>query len=300
MDEKRNEEAREELNSEMAKFGLKPEPVETNPKKEDEQEKQEPTKETEPKKEEQPVKKEEPKAEDKKTEERPKKYIPIPQYQAEKEEHTKEVASLKARIEELEKGEGTKKEKTDAINDEVKEFAQSLGVEDPEVLEKILTFVTQGTKKTVSELEKKIVELQGKKAEEDHQLQLKKEQERFDNEWDAFASSELKKTYPDATPEQLAEARTMMDELSHSKDWHKYDLDYIFFKNKKDFDDSIGVKKFKGSGATKQQDMQPQDKKSETPTLSDNPTPEEIKAYERNMANVLSGGVLAQKPNERL
>jgi hypothetical protein len=296
VEQTRNEEARAELDSEMAKFGLKPEPVETNPKKPDEQGKEEPTKEPEPKKEEQPVKKEDPKPEDKKPEERPKKYIPIPEHQALKDKYK----ALEDELADIKAGNGADKEKKVEIDNSVKEFAQSLGVEDPEVLEKILTFVTQGTQKTVAELEKKIVELQGKKAEEDHQAQIKKEAERFDSEWNTFSTTELKKAYPDATPEQLAEARTMMDELSHSKDWHKYDLDYIFFKNKKDFDDSIGVKKFKGSGSTKQQDMQQQDKKPEVPTLSENPTPDEVKAYERHMAGILSGGVLAEKPNERL
>lgn len=297
----RNDEARAELSSEMAKLGLTPAEA-TNPNKEEaEKEIHKLESEPEPKpevKEEPKVEKQEVKPEAKVEEkERPKKYIPIDQYTAEKAENKQKFEEMQKTIDELKKGTSTKEE----VNTDVKAFAESLGVEDPEVLEKIITFVTTGTKKTIDELKTKIEDLSSIKAEKDLQAQVKQEEAKFNSEWDSFVKSDsFKNAYPDATPEQIAEARTLMDERSHSKDWAKYDLDYIFFKNRADFDDSLGTKKFKGSGTTTTQGITEVKKSNGAPKLSDSPTAEEIRAYDAYMGTLLNRGSLAEKPNERL
>lgn len=297
----RNDEARAELSSEMAKLGLTPAEA-TNPTKEEAENESnnlnnEPTPKPEVKekpKEETPEEKPKDKVEEK---ERPKKYIPIDQYTAEKAENKQKFEDMQKTIDELKKGTSTKEE----VNTDVKAFAESLGVEDPEVLEKIITFVTTGTKKTIDELKTKIEDLSSIKAESDVQAQIKQEEAKFNGEWDSFVKSDsFKNAYPDATAEQIAEARTLMDERSHSKDWSKYDLDYIFFKNRTDFDDSLGTKKFKGSGPTKTQGITEVKKSNGAPKLSDSPTADEIRAYEAYMGGLLNRGTLAEKPNDRL
>lgn len=301
MTEERNNEARTELNSEMAKLGLTPAEV-TNPTKEEAENEENnlnnepnPTPETkdEPKVE-KPVEKPKEKVEDK---ERPKKYIPIDQYTAEKAENKQKFEEMQKTIDELKKGTTTQEE----VDTDVKAFAESLGVEDPEVLEKIINFVTTGTKKTMQELKTKIDDLASIKTERDQQNQIKQEEMKFNSEWDSFVKgSSFKDAFPDASPEQIAEARAIMDEVSHSKDWSKYDLDYIFFKNRNDFNDALGTKKFKGSGPTKTQGITEVKKSNGAPKLSDSPTAEEIRAYEAYMGGLLNRGTLAEKPNEKL
>lgn len=76
--------------------------------------------------------------------------------------------------------------------------------------------------------------------------QLKEEREKrdaeaaFEAEWQA-AAKELKKNYPNATDAMLAEARSELDKLAHSKRHNEHDLDYIVFKNKQTFDTLLNV-----------------------------------------------------------
>lgn len=60
------------------------------------------------------------------------------------------------------------------------------------------------------------------------------EKEHFNIEYNSFVPS-IKEKFPDATPEQLQKVKVKMDELAHSKTHSKHELDYIYFKNEKDF-----------------------------------------------------------------
>lgn len=56
----------------------------------------------------------------------------------------------------------------------------------------------------------------------------------FNGEWDKVAP-ELKKKFPNASASMLDEAKNEMDKLSHGKKYHRYDLDYVLFKEGKRF-----------------------------------------------------------------
>lgn len=290
-----NEQARTEINSEMEKLGIKPE-IDTNPKPIEKQDEAPEPKEEKPEAKE-PESDKKPEGDKKPEDPRPKKYIPLAQHNAEKLANKMKFEEMQATIDELKKGTSTKEE----VNTDVKAFAESLGVEDPEVLEKIVTFVSTGTKKTMDELREKIDKLTTIKTEADAKDQIKAAEEKFTSEWDSFVKSDdFTEAFPNATAEQKKEARELMDEKAHSEEWSKYDLNYIFFKNRTDFNDSLGTKTFKGSGQTQTQGITVQKTNTGAPKLSADPSAKEIKEYEDYMGKVLNKGNLAEKPNETL
>jgi hypothetical protein len=68
----------------------------------------------------------------------------------------------------------------------------------------------------------------------------------FEKEWNVTLSK-LKKSYPNVDDARLKQAKELMDELSHSKKYHTFELDYILFKNRKKFDAILkGATKPKG------------------------------------------------------
>lgn len=318
-DQSRNDEARAELNGEMQKFGLKPAEAPANPNKEGEaavEEKPEtPPKEAEkPPKEpkervERPAEKEsekedeepeKPKA-DEGNKDRPKKFIPLPQYLEEKQKHKEEIKTLQETIAELNKGKtvDNKSSVEKEIQDEIRTFAEEHGLAD-DVISELINLASKPTLKVVEELKRKVDELSNPKAPEKTKEQiLAEENARFEQEWNNF---DIDKHLSGLTPEQKEEAKRVMDELAHTKEWHRYDLDYIFFKNRGEFEDAVGTKQFKGSGPSKTQGISTMKPKSpnDKPRLSDNPTPAEIKEYEGYMSNILNRGQLSEKPNDTL
>jgi len=287
----RNEQARKELDSELAELGLTPAPA-TNPKKQEEAKEEKPEQKQEEEKEQKPRERTERKAKDEDEEEetehqpRPKKYKPLPEYLAEKQTWKEREKELLDEIESIKTSKKSDTRKDDDIDAEIKAFAEESGIEDPTSVKKLLALAKKATSEELTALKEELqslkkekeLEKEGKKSTDEAE-KLKKEQEYFTNEWKQF-EPELKEAFEGLTKEQIEEAKVVMDEISHTKEWSKYDLSYIFYKNRKEFEEAIGTKKFKGSGQGKTQGITKPKSDDERPRLSENPTPEEIKAYD--------------------
>lgn len=218
--------------------------------------------------------------------ERPLKYIPIPQYQAEKDAHKKEladkdaqIAQLQAKLTERANSTGTDAEKG-AIEEEVRALADEIGIE-PEKAQKLINVARQGIK--APELPKEQQEALATIAQ---QNQEKREAELFNQQWDAF-TPELQKRYPNATPAQLAEAKAEMDKISHTAGFEKYPLDYALFKNQETFDALLTRPQKRGAEPGALGKGGPQQPKERIRPDMATMTPEKLKEFERQMAEDL-------------
>lgn len=310
-----NEQARAELDAELAEIGLKP--AESKPNKEEvkEEKPEEKQKEGESEEEKEDSKEkvsrntreaekdEESGKESKEEPKRPNKYKPLPEYLAEKNTWKAREKELLEQIESIKSSKQDDSNKAEDIEDEITAFAEESGIEDKEAIKKLIKIASKAASKETLEIKKKLEELEKatleSKKEETKEDKAKQEQEYFDKEWRGF-EKELKESFEDLSEDQIKEARVLMDEISHTKEWAKYDLSYIFFKNRKDFEDALGTKKFKGPGMGNTQGITKVKKNDERPVLSDNPTAEEIKAYENYMSGVLSKSKLADRPDDTL
>lgn len=145
-------------------------------------------------------------------------------------------------------------------------FTKELGVQDPDTLKKIIGFVKEfGVDKNTAKLEKQIADLEVKIAANKPDIAVVDE---FPTEWEAFETTFFQKEFPNATPAQLKEAKQKMHTLSHTKNiggksyidpksgkeaLDPYPLDYIYFKNRSDFEAIVTGKKFKGMESTRTQ-----------------------------------------------
>lgn len=156
------------------------------------------------------------------TPERPIKYIPIPKYQEEKKEWEKQLSSKDEAILNLQKELDAAKAagKPDETKAKIDALADKMGIESEHVQE-VIAMAREG-----------FVPAPAAKVEEP----VKKEEpapaapvDPFPQEWDA-ALPELRKQFPNATAEQLADAKEEFDKLSHTDTYRRYPLDYAFTK----------------------------------------------------------------------
>lgn len=113
----------------------------------------------------------------------------------------------------------------------------------------------------------------------------KAEKEYFEKEYTKILP-EIQKQYPNAKAGELSEAKAVLDELAHSKEWKDKDLDYIIFKNKSKFDTLLKVAKHNKSGETASKQMiDDTEEESEIDLDPENMTPEKAKAFERARLN---------------
>lgn len=213
--------------------------------------------------------------------ERPPKYIPIPKYQQEKQEWKDKEAKLLGEIENL-KNAKTPEAKVEA-EDEISKLAQELVTEEgrisPEALKKLLdTAAARALPK--ESLEK--IEAAKKIADEQAEVAY------FDNEWGKLSDS-LKKQYPNASQAQLDEAKKQMKEVAHTEQFHKFPLDYVLFKNQKDFDTILHTLPGKTleSGQIKTYDKP--EKNAFLDFDEENATPESVKQAEADLKAMSKG-----------
>lgn len=190
----------------------------------------------EPKKEEK-VPKKEPEPEAEKEEEsvgdkpsRPVKYIPIKQYVDEKNKWKGTVEEKDKRIQALEAivngNEGSKKNA-----DAIKAYADKYGVDEDSVkdLASLLRSNTDDSPKppvdnkpTRSEEDQKIID----------EAQELKAEKLFNQEYTSLAVPEIKSLFPDATPEQLEQAKQEVSVLACTEKYIDKSLDFIIYKER--------------------------------------------------------------------
>lgn len=189
----------------------------------------------------------------------------------------------------------------DDFDERVAALAKELNIEDPEGLSKIAKLVRDASIGKVSELEKKLSDLEDTIKNEKKNAPIKDE---FDKEWKTFEKT-FKQEYPNATSEQVEKAQELMKKLSHTpniggkvykdKDGRElidpYELDYIFFKNKEKFSELSDGKKRKPMETTRtakiSEDRGRKDGDDDL-KLPENPTPADLAKYQKVSSKMIS------------
>jgi len=198
-------------------------------KEDDEEEEEEEEEEETP--EEEPEKKEEKKPEKRKVA-RPQKYIPLKKYQEDKKKWKQSIQDIK----DAQQVDETKKEKKNRLKKLAEKHDTSI-----EFLEELTDIIDSGEEvkpEAVIEKKEKKTEIEKKPIEEKTPTN-EEIVEQFDSEFDEF-SSDLKKQYPKATEEQIAEAKKIMDQHAHTPEFENTILEHILKIKKEDFDAVLG------------------------------------------------------------
>jgi hypothetical protein len=131
----------------------------------------------------------------------------------------------------------TKEDKVDATEDAIA-YARKVGA-DPDLVQRIIEDARKGLKVEVDESLKKDIENFKKFTAQNQKVM---EKQLFDDEFQSNLSA-IKSYFPTAGEEELKAVKQKLEELSHTKDWHDKDLDYIAFKNQKELSVFVSPKK---------------------------------------------------------
>lgn len=114
---------------------------------------------------------------------------------------------------------------------------------------------------------------------------VKEEISHFNNEWTNLLP-DIQKQFPNASQNELKEAKKIMDELAHSKDFHDKDLDYVLFKNQDKFSAILKVAKGKKAGETASKEIESSDDEEDIDLDPENMTPEKMKRYQNRKLSI--------------
>lgn len=131
----------------------------------------------------------------------------------------------------------TPREKQEA-SDDLEAFAREIDA-DPETLRKMQSLFLKDVKATTDEgLAKDLQEFKRWKSENSQVI----EKSRFEAEFQSVTPT-LKELLPNASNEELQLVKEKVDEISHTKEFHDKDLDYVVFKNKDELSKLVSPKK---------------------------------------------------------
>lgn len=164
--------------------------------------------------------------------ERPEAFIPMKKYHAEKDEWKKTeslLADANKKIEELtqiaNQQDGAKKD------DDIEQFMEQTGF-DKETVEGFLKLA----EKRLSKGQTMTPEEQAAVAKATAIVKDAEITEAFNQEFKNIGEAEIRKAYPDVTPDQIAKAKDYMDKVAHTADGRDKPLDFLVYKHK----DEIG------------------------------------------------------------
>lgn len=179
-------------------------------------------------------------------------------------------------------------------------LAKEIGVENPEGLKKIMSLVQEVIKGTETNFEKKLADIEEKYGKiikntpvEDH----------YSKEWREFSKSSFSKEFPNATSDELEAAQELMNRLSHTpgiggkvyedangrKLLDPYELDYIYFKNKEQFQTLLTGKKSRGMEKSRTQGIEKNKGGEENKPLRKGASIAEIRDYDKRSARAMEG-----------
>jgi len=184
-----------------------------------------------------------------------------------------------------------KKEAKEAV-DEIAEFASRYEDTNPEGLKELLSVFEKQvmanleksgklSKDLPEDIKEKLKLLDTIQAEK----KAKEETLQFESEWNKLLP-EIRREYPNASESLIAEAKQKMDEIAHTKEFHKYDLDYVLFKNKPVFNTLLKLAKSKSFETSSKQINKEENDEEDIDLDPENMTPEKMKAYNKKTYGV--------------
>lgn len=154
-----------------------------------------------------------------------------------REQAERERDDLRTKLEALGKAD-TVEERKDA-QDEIDQFLTSHKEWDKSAIKDLLDIARKGTKADLDEATKKdLADFKVWKSANAKTI----EQQMFNEEFDKITPS-LKESFPTASDEELGAIKKELDALSHTKEWHDKDLDYVAFKHKDKLSQLVSPKK---------------------------------------------------------
>lgn len=155
-----------------------------------------------------------------------------------------ELAELRQKLDKAD----TPKEK-EAVGDEFEEFAKEINA-DPEALRKMRALFLKDVKPSDDpDLKKDLEEFKAWKSQNQQAI----ETQAFEKEFSQVAPA-LKELFPDATADEINDIKKELDSLSHTKEMHDKELDYVIFKHKEDLKAFVSPKK-RGMESKERQDI---------------------------------------------
>lgn len=158
--------------------------------------------------------------------------VPVSKVAQIREKYRGKIKGYKARIKELEGGKATEESDSKEIDTKVKGLVEKYEMDEPAVKEMLEIAAEIAEKRIRKNLKIEDGEVLSEAAK---MVMQQKEVAHFEKEWTG-AQPAVAEAYPNASPGQLAEAKTLMDRISHTKEFRKFPLDYVLFKNRKAFD----------------------------------------------------------------
>lgn len=140
-----------------------------------------------------------------------------------REEAEHERDELKRQLESLQDPDRVEKKEDPK---DVLEYATEKGA-DPELVRRIIDEARANQPKLDPEISQRLDRFESWQKQNAHVL----EKQMFDEEF-AQAAPKLKELFPGATAEELTAMKPELDKLSHSKEMHDKELDYVAFKNR--------------------------------------------------------------------
>lgn len=226
-----------------------------------------------------------------------KKVIPFKKYNELRKDLRKVTADLKEQIDNNKK---LAAQMPDDFQERVDELIKDVGVADPEGLKKIIAFIQETVvAKNNEKLETKLAELEERVGKNTPEIV-----DEFPNEWKTFENDFFVKEFPNATPDQIKSAKKVMEKLSHTKGvggieytdpktgkkaLNPYPLDYIFYKNKKDFESVVTIKKSKGMETPRTRDIITKDDDGEIKHLKKDASANDVRNLDKKYSRIESG-----------
>ena len=213
----------------------------------------------------------------------------------------RELRSVKKQL--AEKGKSAGEEVSDDFDKRVDELAKEMQLDEngKEGIKKLTNLMKDVIKGTSSKYEEKLANLEKEFGKLQKDTPIKDD---FEKEWKTFEKQDLRKQFPDASPEELEEAQKLMHKLSHTKGiggkayvdengremLDPYELEYVFFKNKSKFEEIMTGKKVKGMETSRtRQNLGREQKENSSKSLPKNASLQDIRAYEKRAAEAMQG-----------
>lgn len=212
----------------------------------------------------------------------------------------KELGKVKEQLEQaLADNETLQSKLPDDYQQRVDELVKEIGVKDPDSLKKILDFTKTVVDNGIKKNETRLTEL------EKLFNQSRTVVDEFTTEWPTFKEKSFVKAFPNATPEQITKAEKLMNTLAHDKKTggklykdektgklvlDPYELDYIFYRNRSQFEAIVTGKKFKGMESARTRGITTDnDEDKEVKTLNKDSSAKDIRKMDKEIAAAEAG-----------
>lgn len=153
-----------------------------------------------------------------------------------REQVERERDELARKLQEATDAKGTKN--ADESAEDAIAYAAKIGA-DPDLVKRIIADAQKGFKSAPDEsIKKDLEEFKAWKAQNSASI----EKQMFEQEFQKVTPT-LKELFPTASAEEITSLKSELDKLSHTKEYHDKDLDYVAFKNKEKLSAFISPKK---------------------------------------------------------